>query len=83
MAQASGEDRPAGLDEAQLRTLGGMLVDLSEAERLLHAVHARAVGLGDYDLLEFLDSEFFWKLRGAGDRLREHFDLERVHGGHM
>jgi hypothetical protein len=60
-----------------------MLVDLNEAERLLHAVHARAVALGDYEMLEFLDSELFWKLRGAGNRLREHFDLERVHGGHM
>ena len=83
MTKASTEGRQTGPGEAQLRTLGAMLVDLSEAERLLHTVHAHAVGLGDYELLEFLDSEFFWKLRGAGDRLREHFDLEREHGGQM
>jgi hypothetical protein len=29
------------------------------------------------------DGELFWKLREVGDHLREHFDLERVHGGHM
>jgi hypothetical protein len=70
-------------DEAQLRTLGAMLVDLHEAERLLHGVHQRAIALGADDIIEYLDSEFFWKLRGAGDHLRAHFDLERVHGGQM
>jgi hypothetical protein len=75
--------RPTVRDEAHLRELGQMLVDLNEAERLLTAVHKRAIALGDYDITQHLDSELFWKLRSAGDQLREHFDLERVHGGHM
>jgi len=60
-----------------------MLVDLNEAERLLARVHGQAVALGDDDVAQCLDSELFWKLRTAGDALREHFDLERVHGGQM
>jgi hypothetical protein len=60
-----------------------MLVDLNEAERLLSRVHQRAVALDDDDVAQALDSELFWKLRTAGDLLREHFDLERVHGGQM
>jgi hypothetical protein len=70
-------------DEAQLRLLGEMLVDFNEAERLLGRVHRLALTLGDDEIIGFLDSEFFWKLRSAGDHLREHFDLERVHGGQM
>ena len=69
-------------DEEQLRQVGEMLVDIMEAERLLTRIHRTAVSLGDHDIVEHLDSEFFWKLRSAGDHLRDHFDLERVHGGH-
>ena len=75
--------RPPVQEMEHLRTLGDMLVDLNEAERLLTRVHQRAVALGDDDVAQSLDSELFWKLRTAGDLLREHFDLERVHGGHM
>ena len=75
--------RPPVRDQEHLRALGDMLVDLNEAERLLTRVHGRAVALGDDDVAQCLDSELFWKLRTAGDLLREHFDLERVHGGHM
>jgi hypothetical protein len=63
-----------------LRALGDMLIDLNEAERLLARVHSRAVALSDDDVSQCLDSELFWKLRTAGDLLREHFDMERVHG---
>jgi hypothetical protein len=83
MATTGPDGKPPIDDEAHLRTLGDMLLDLHEAERLLQAVHRRAIALGDDDVIEFLDSELFWKLRGAGDHLREHFDLERVHGGQM
>jgi hypothetical protein len=74
--------RPIGSEE-ELRALGQMLVDLNEAERLLSAVHRQAIALGDHEIIHFLDSEVFWKLRAAGDQLREHFDMERVHGGHV
>ena len=69
--------------EEELRTLGQMLVDLNEAERLLTSIHHQALNLGDEDIIHFLDSELFWKLRAAGDQLRQHFDMERVHGGQM
>lgn len=69
--------------EDELRTLGQMLIDLNEAERLLTAVHRRAIEVGDEEVMHFLDSEMFWKLRAAGDLLRQHFDMERVHGGHL
>jgi hypothetical protein len=70
-------------DEEQLRRLGEMLVALNEAERLLTRVHRLAVELGEDELVHVLDGELFWKLRAAGDQLRETFDMERVHGGHM
>ncbi|HEX2035000.1 MAG TPA: hypothetical protein VHS99_12515 [Chloroflexota bacterium] len=70
-------------DAEELRLVGQMLVDLQEAERLLIAVHRSAISLGDDDIIHLLDSELFWKLRAAGDQLREHFDLERIHGGQM
>ncbi len=70
-------------DEAELQIVSQMLADLNEAERLLSHVHRRAVALGDMDLIHVLDSELFWKLRAAGDYLREHFDLERIYGGEM
>jgi hypothetical protein len=79
----SAGDRPPVHDEAQLRILGQMLVDLNEAERLLSLVHKRAIAIGDDEIAQLLDSELFWKLRAAGDRLRDHFGLERVHGGQM
>lgn len=82
-SQQSGSRSRVIQSEAELRSLGQMLVDLNEAERLLTAVHRRAIGLGDDEIIRFLDSEVFWKLRAAGDHLREHFDMERVHGGHM
>ena len=69
--------------EAQMRALGQMLQDLNEAERLLTSIHKKAIANGEDDVLRYLDSEVFWKLRAAGDVLREHFDMERVHGGHM
>ena len=69
--------------EEELRTLGQMLVDLNEAERLLTSIHHQAHTLGDEDIIHFLDSELFWKLRASGDQLRQHFDMERVHGGQM
>jgi len=69
--------------EEELRTLGQMLVDLNEAERLLTSIHHQALTLGDEDIIHFLDSELFWKLRAVGDQLRQHFDMERVHGGQM
>ena len=84
---SSGAERPRGgrpiNSEVELRALGQMLGDLNEAERLLTAVHGQALALGEEEIIHFLDSELFWKLRGAGDLLREHFDMERVHGGHM
>jgi len=70
-------------DEEQLRRLGEMLIDLNEAERLLMRVHRMAVDLGEDELVHVLDGELFWKLRAAGDRLRDTFDMERVHGGQM
>jgi hypothetical protein len=75
--------RPPIEDEEHLRRLGQMLVDLNEAERLLTRIQRQAVDLGDDDLVQLLDGELFWKLREVGDQLREHFDLQRVHGGHM
>jgi hypothetical protein len=70
-------------DPEELRALGEMLVDLNEADRLLTRIHKQAIALGDDDIVHLLDSELFWKLRAAGDHLREHFDMERSHGGHM
>lgn len=72
--------RPRIDDDEHLRVVGEMLTDLMEAERLLHRVHRHALDLGDDDIVRFLDSELFWKLRSAGDELRDHFDMERVHG---
>jgi hypothetical protein len=69
--------------EDEVRALGQMLVDLNEAERLLTTIHRSAIAHGEDDVLRYLDSELFWKLRAAGDVLREHFDMERVHGGQM
>lgn len=71
------------VSEQQLRALGEMLLNLNEADRLLTLVHKQAIALGDDDIIHWLDSELFWKLRAAGDQLREHFDMDRVHGGHM
>ena len=79
----TGASRPPVNDERHLRALGAMLVDLNQAERLLTRVHQRAIALGDMEIAQHLDSELFWKLREAGDQLREHFDMERVHGGQM
>ena len=80
----SRERRGRAIDsEDELRALGQMLVDLNEAERLLTRIQREAVALGEDDLVQLLDGELFWKLRAAGDELRQHFDLERVHGGHM
>lgn len=79
---SEGKRRPID-SEAELQIVGQMLADLNEAERLLSLVHRRAVALGDLDLVHVLDSELFWKLRAAGDYLREHFDLERIYGGEM
>jgi hypothetical protein len=78
----SGRGRPIS-SEAELRSLGEMLSNLMDAERLLTSVHCLAITIGDDEVLHFLDSELFWKLRAAGDVLREHFDMERVHGGQM
>ena len=50
------------MNEAELRTLGHMLVDLNEAERLLTQVHRRAIEIGDEEVLHLLDSEMFWKI---------------------
>ena len=82
MTEDASRRRPVH-DEAELRLLGEMLVDLNEAERLLTRIHQRAIALGDDDIVHFLDLELFWKLRCAGDQLIEHLDLERVHGGQM
>jgi hypothetical protein len=79
----AGPSRPPIDDVEQLRRLGEMLVDLNEAERLLTRVHRLAVELGEDDVVHVLDGELFWKLRAAGDQLRDTFDMERVHGGHM
>ncbi|MGH2370542.1 MAG: hypothetical protein ACRDI2_20385 [Chloroflexota bacterium] len=79
----AGGNRPKIDDQEHLRIVGEMLVDLNEAERLLTLIHTRAIALGDDDIIHLLDSELFWKLRTAGDQLREHFDMERVHGGDM
>ena len=76
-------DRTPIDDVEQLRRLGEMLVALNEAERLLTRVHRLAVELGEDEVVHALDGELFWKLRAAGDQLRDTFDLERVHGGHM
>lgn len=76
------QGRPIDSEE-ELRHLGEMLVDLSQAERLLTSVHQRAVALGYDDIARHLDSELFWKLGSASDFLRDLFDMERVHGGHM
>jgi hypothetical protein len=79
---ASARDRRIDTED-ELRALGDMLIDLNEAERLLTAVHQRAIATGEDEIVRYLDSELFWKLRAAGDLLREHFDMERVHGGQM
>ncbi len=79
---ASSRDRRIDTED-ELRALGDMLIDLNEAERLLTAVHRRAIAVGEDEVLRHLDSELFWKLGAAGDLLREHFDMERVHGGQM
>jgi hypothetical protein len=76
-------DRTPIDDVEQLRRLGEMLVALNEAERLLTRVHRLAVELGEDEVVHALDGELFWKLRAAGDQLRDTFDMERVHGGHM
>lgn len=78
----SARERPIE-SEAELRALGQMLVDLNAAERLLTSIHRQAIASGEEEVLHYLDSELFWKLRAAGDVLREHFDMERVHGGQM
>jgi hypothetical protein len=76
-------DRTPIDDVEQLRRLGEMLVALNEAERLLTRVHRLAVELGEDEVVHALDGELFWKLRAAGDQLRDTFDMGRVHGGHM
>jgi hypothetical protein len=83
MGGRAGGNRRTIDTEEQVRALGQMLVDLNEAERLLTRIHRQAISSGEDDVLRYLDSEVFWKLRAAGDVLREHFDMERVHGGHM
>ena len=82
MSPGGGNRRTIDTEE-QLRALGQMLIDLNEAERLLTSIHKQAIANGEDDVLRYLDSEVFWKLRAAGDVLREHFDMERVHGGQM
>jgi hypothetical protein len=79
----SASERPPIDDIGHLQALGQMLIDLNEAERLLTRIHKQAIALGDDNIVQHLDSELFWKLRAAGDELRDHFDLERVHGGQM
>ena len=36
--------------------------------------------LGDDEIIEFLDSELFWKLQAAGNHLRERFGVEQIYG---
>ncbi len=63
------------------RQIGEMLVSLNEAEAALARVHGIAVRLGAFSVIEHLDSDLFWKVRVAGDYLRDLLDVERVHGG--
>ena len=60
--------------------VAAMLADLEEAERLLTALHGKAMELGDDEIIEFLDSELFWKLQAAGNHLRERFGVEQIYG---
>jgi hypothetical protein len=43
--------RPPIDDIGHLQTLGQMLIDLNEAERLLTRVHKQAIALGDDDIV--------------------------------
>lgn len=67
-------------DPEVYRQIGEMLVSLSDAEEALARVHAIAVRLGAMSVIEHLDSELFWKVRVAGDHLRDLLDIERVRG---
>ena len=82
-APAVSDDDLLPLDDPEVyRALGDMLIAITEAEKLLGRVHTLAVGIGAYGMLEHLDSELFWKVRAAGDHLRDILDVERVHGGY-
>jgi hypothetical protein len=67
-------------DPEVYRQIGEMLVLLNEAEALLARVHTIAVDRGALSVIEHLDSELFWKVRVAGDHLRELLDVDRVRG---
>lgn len=67
-------------DPEVYRQIGEMLVSLNEAEKSLARVHSIAVSLGALSVIEHLDSDLFWKVRVAGDHLRELLDVDRVRG---
>lgn len=78
------EDKLLPVDDIEIyRSIGDMLVALNEAEQALTRVHGIAVTLGAFSVLEHLDSDLFWKVRVAGDHLRELLDADRVRGGYM
>lgn len=63
-----------------VQTMAAMLAELEEAERLLISMHTKAVELGDDEIIEYLDSELFWKLQAAGNQLRERFGMGQIYG---
>ena len=55
-------------------------LSLCGEEKSLARVHSIAVSLGALSVIEHLDSDLFWKVRIAGDHLRELLDVDRVRG---
>ena len=75
------DDELLPVDDPEVyRQIGEMLVSLNEAEKSLARVHSIAVSLGALSVIEHLDSDLFWKVRVAGDHLRELLDVDRVRG---
>ena len=75
------DDNLLPVDDLEVyRQIGEMLVSLNEAEKSLARVHAIAVNLGALSVIEHLDSDLFWKVRVAGDHLRDLLDVDRVRG---
>ena len=72
------DDELLPVDDPEVyRQIGEMLVSLNEAEKSLARVHSIAVSLGALSVIEHLDSDLFWKVRVAGDHLREADTLSR------
>ena len=55
-------------------------MDTDQHAEAVTALHTKALELGDDEIIEFLDSELFWKLQAAGNHLRERFGVEQIYG---